>query len=91
MKAILKRLKAWWTKESCYKQMESAGIAAFRMCSGVVGGDKSTEFLAYSCIGCKYWTPVREQTCAGCLYDSVKPCSYTLACGSNRSLYVEKD
>lgn len=59
MKAIFKRLRAWWTKESCYKQMESAGVAVFGMCGGVVGGDRSTDYLAYSCMGCKYWVPVK--------------------------------
>ncbi len=29
-------------------------------CDGVIGGDKYTNYLHYSCISCPYFTPVKE-------------------------------
>lgn len=41
--------------DKCYNQMESEGRASFGICGGVAGGDKSTEYLSYSCIDCPYY------------------------------------
>lgn len=67
---MIKRTKEWlkqirynWSLESCYKSMEDQGIAVFGMCGGVVGGDRSTEYLSIDCIDCidcPYYTPVPE-------------------------------
>lgn len=40
--------------------MENRGIAVFGMCGGVVGGDRSTEYLSIDCIDCPHYTPVPE-------------------------------
>ena len=64
---MVKRIKEWlkqirynWSFESCYNNMEDKGIAVFGMCTGVVGGDRSTEYLSIGCIDCPYYTPVPE-------------------------------
>ena len=64
---MVKRIKEWlkqirynWSFESCYNDMEDKGIAVFGMCTGVVGGDRSTEYLSIGCIDCPYHTPVSE-------------------------------
>lgn len=36
-------------------------------------------------------TYIYKPSCRGCLYENQSPCVYNLACGSNKSLYVEKD
>jgi len=62
---MIRKLQALWrafrdiySREACYSRMEDAGIAIFGCCSGVVGGDSTTEYLAHQCMDCKYWTPV---------------------------------
>ena len=59
---MVKRIKEWLKRirhnrslESCYKSMEYQGNAVFGMCSGVVGGDRSTEYLSINCIDCPYY------------------------------------
>lgn len=55
VKAFLKRVKYTFSKNYCYDQMERDGIAAFGMCEGLVGGDKFSNYLQYSCIDCPYF------------------------------------
>ena len=64
---MIKRIKEWIKQirynrslESCYNSMEEQGIAVFGMCTGVVGGDRSTEYLSIECINCPHYTPVPE-------------------------------
>ena len=64
---MIKRIKEWikqirynWSLESCYDDMEDQGNAVFGMCGGVVGGDRSTEYLSIECINCPYYTPIPE-------------------------------
>lgn len=49
----------WWLfapeYERCYCQMEKNGAATLGVCSGMMGGDKETEYLSYSCIDCPYF------------------------------------
>lgn len=41
------------SNESCYNKMVKAGVVElFAPCKGMVGGDSSTRYLAYKCIGC---------------------------------------
>lgn len=56
----IKQMKYNWSKQSCYDSMERRGIAVFGMCSGVVGGDRNTGYLAYSCVDCPYFTFIGE-------------------------------
>lgn len=57
---MLEKIKKWIRDhifnyyERCYTIREYEGIAAMRCCCGVVGGDKTTEYLSPSCIGCPY-------------------------------------
>lgn len=39
----------------CFTEMKRQGYV-FDSCSGVVGGDYNTNYLAYQCVGCKYLT-----------------------------------
>ena len=58
---MLKKLISFLSKifildefEKCYNRMEDRGIAVFGCCCGVTGGDKNTEYLSESCIGCPF-------------------------------------
>lgn len=44
---------------SCYNQMEDAGIAVFGCCCGIMGGDSTTDYLACKCQDCPYLTIVK--------------------------------
>ena len=55
IKAFINKMKHNASKDRCYSHMELRGIAALGMCSGIVGGDSNTEYLAYSCIDCPYF------------------------------------
>lgn len=40
-------------REDCYNKMVKLGyVTLFNTCKGQVGGDRSTGYLAYKCIGC---------------------------------------
>ena len=59
---MAEKIKQWFTKlrynwshERCYTNMEYAGRAAMGCCGGLVGGDKSTGYLQYACIGCPHY------------------------------------
>lgn len=54
------RMKYNWSKQSCYDSMERQGIAVFGMCCGIVGGDRGTGYLAYSCVDCPYFVGLEE-------------------------------
>lgn len=65
MTVIWQKIKEWFqilkqalSKANCYKAREAEGYAIFGMCGGLMGGDYSTEYLQYSCCGCKYYTEV---------------------------------
>ena len=64
---MIKRIKEWlkqirynWPLETCSNSMEEQGIAVFGICTGVVGGDRNTEYLSIDCIDCPHYTPVSE-------------------------------
>ena len=48
------KLRYNWSHERCYTDMDYAGRAASGCCGGLVGGDKSTNYLQYTCIGCPH-------------------------------------
>lgn len=52
---IFQIVKEFFSKNQCYKQREKEGTAIFGMCGGLVGGDKATDYLQYSCVDCKYY------------------------------------
>lgn len=56
----IKRMIYKSSKQYCYDMRESEGIAVFGNCCGVVGGDRSTGYLAYSCVDCPYFTFIGE-------------------------------
>ena len=60
IKAFIAKVKYWWSKESCYDEMERRGIAAMGCCSGVVGGDQYSGYLSYTCIDCPHFVNVRD-------------------------------
>lgn len=52
IKSLIKKIKKYFSHETCYEEMEKQGIAVFGMCKGVTGGDVYTNYLNYSCIDC---------------------------------------
>lgn len=60
-KALIEKIKHQLTKDRCYDEMEGRGIAACGVCCGVVGGDRNTEYLNYSCIDCKYYIGFKKE------------------------------
>lgn len=56
IKSLIKKIKKYFSHETCYEEMEKQGIAVFGMCKGVTGGDVYTNYLNYSCIDCPYLT-----------------------------------
>ncbi|GEM_PF-3521957 len=59
IKALFKKIRRFFSIERCYTEMEQRGISAMGCCSGIVGGDKTTDYLQYQCVGCKYNVPVQ--------------------------------
>ena len=50
----IKRIVYKSSHDYCYDMREAEGIAVFGMCSGVVGGDRGTGYLAWYCVDCPY-------------------------------------
>lgn len=48
------RIRYRLSQESCYDEQEKLGNAVFHCCGGMTGGDKTTEWLQYSCVDCPY-------------------------------------
>jgi hypothetical protein len=60
LKGIIERIRKHDTisRDKCYKEYgESNG-----KCYGICGGDKSTDYLSYSCMNCKYlaYNPIKR-------------------------------
>ena len=55
--AWVERVKYWLSREYCYDEMEEKGYASMGRCCGLVGGDKWSDYTAYSCIDCPHYTP----------------------------------
>lgn len=58
---LLNKVKYNWSKDRCYADRERSGEAAIGSCYGLLGGDNSTGYLQYDCIGCPYWEPLLEE------------------------------
>lgn len=54
IKEFLKNIKYKLSKESCYDEMVGHGCARLGQCDGLSGGDRLSDYLSYSCIGCPY-------------------------------------
>lgn len=46
--------------EKCYSEMVKRGIAANKVCGGLVGGTKNTGYLQEMCIDCPFCKFTRE-------------------------------
>lgn len=57
---MLKLLKRWWTKQTCYTKQEKRGNTSCGRCFGEMGGDKTTDYLASNCCDCKFLTLLYE-------------------------------
>lgn len=45
------------SQDECYTQRKRNGLIPSRgRCSGLAGGDITTDYLAHSCVGCKYFS-----------------------------------
>lgn len=58
IKNLLSKIIYYFSKESCYTEMERRGIASMGCCCGVTGGTSATDYLSESCCDCKYFTLV---------------------------------
>lgn len=54
LRKIISKIKYYFSRERCYNKREDEGLASFCCCSGLVGGDKESEYLQYECLDCKY-------------------------------------
>lgn len=57
----IKRITNALSKERCYSRRESEGIASMGCCSGLAGGDASSDYLQYGCIDCKYFVDINSR------------------------------
>lgn len=63
--SVLSQMIAWiervmyrLSREYCYDEMEEKGSASMGCCGGQMGGDKWSDYLAYSCIDCPHYVPI---------------------------------
>ena len=54
LKDFVKSFSKFWSKDTCYMEMEKQGIAKNQKCCGLVGGDRYTDYLSYTCVDCPY-------------------------------------
>lgn len=47
--------------DKCYTDMENTGYASMCCCGGLTGGDRSTNYLSETCIGCPYLVLVNDR------------------------------
>ena len=53
---LIKKLIFRFSKEYCFDQMIKCGsITENKKCGGMVGGDRQSNYLSYSCVDCKYF------------------------------------
>ena len=57
IKSLIDKIKNYSSHQSCYNTMERSGKAIFSMCSGVVGGDITSDYLSCQCMDCPYFVP----------------------------------
>ena len=59
---LMKKLLFRFSKDYCFDQMiKSDNITLNKKCCGMVGGDRQSNYLSYSCIGCKYLYKTKEE------------------------------
>ena len=61
VKRIFNCVMELFSADTCYSEMEKEGYAAMGCCGGMVGGDRNTGFLSYSCIGCPHLVLINER------------------------------
>lgn len=54
IKAFFIKRSARFKYEQCYYKRETDGVACFKMCGGMMGGDRYTDELSYKCVSCPY-------------------------------------
>lgn len=57
IKTFIEKILYHFSREHCYNMRKDI----FGMCHGVVGGDKYTDYLSYSCVDCPYFTEVPKE------------------------------
>ena len=51
---LTKKIRYFFSKDSCYDNMALQGKASDGKCKGVAGGTWATGFLSESCVDCPY-------------------------------------
>lgn len=54
LKTLFQKIKYNFSSECCRDEMIERGYADTEHCGGFMGGDKSSGYLSYSCLGCPY-------------------------------------
>ena len=57
IRKIVEKIKFHLSHEWCYTRMEADGVAVMGCCCGVVGGDRTSDYLSYMCMDCPHWIP----------------------------------
>lgn len=55
IKSIVSKILYFFSKDSCHDEMIERGWATETTCPGLAGGDRHSDYLACSCMDCKYW------------------------------------
>ena len=56
MFGFVKKIKYFFSKESCYDREVERGNAKDGKCGGVCGGTSATDYLSEMCCDCKYFS-----------------------------------
>lgn len=60
LKIFFGKIKDKMEKNKCYSQREREGVAAMGCCRGLAGGDRSTDYLQYSCVVCNHFVNTKR-------------------------------
>ena len=61
VRALMRKIQYKLSHESCYDEMEADGVASNGSCCGMVGGDRTTDYIAEFCLDCPYFSPVNSK------------------------------
>ena len=57
---FFKWLRYRFSREWCYDEEVAKGNACDNHCNGIFGGGPETNWLSYSCMDCRFWSPERK-------------------------------
>lgn len=51
---LFEKIRHYFSRESCYTEMEKCGYATMGCCCGRAGGTWATDYLSKACLDCKH-------------------------------------